>query len=100
MHLFHRWKLIEFTGFTCYEECRKCGRRRATQPASGPYQSGYQPIDRAWVEGQSKKPAANEVVVRIRAEDEATEVIRNVRIEAERAIEALNALGEAKSALK
>lgn len=39
------WKTVRDTGVHRYEEC-PCGRRRVRRVGSG-----YQPIDRQWVEG-------------------------------------------------
>lgn len=42
----HRWKAVRDTGFTVYQECRKCKERRVWQKGCGV----YQPVDWSWLE--------------------------------------------------
>lgn len=47
--LWHRWQLVKNTGATRYEQCKKCGARKATSTGTG-----YQPVNYQWVLGQQK----------------------------------------------
>ena len=48
--LWHRWEADHDNGKTFYEECSRCGSRRAWQTPEG-----HQPIDTTWVMDASRK---------------------------------------------
>ena len=42
----HGYEEVRNTGFTAYYECRRCGKRKCAQG-----RGGFQPVNRAWLDG-------------------------------------------------
>ncbi|GIO57905.1 hypothetical protein J21TS7_62230 [Paenibacillus cineris] len=57
MHIFHKWITAKRSNKYRYQECTKCGKRRVIETFSG----GHQPVDVAWLQGQSNVRQAEQI---------------------------------------